>query len=116
MALPTRAFRIGSHRMPCARGFLPSCSTLQPCVRSGAKWGVSAFPAPSSWEEGLKVVTGAGGVDGNMAGFEAALGLSAIHRAQVALLSDMDEIADALYGRKAKEAVKAAPKELLTVA
>jgi len=68
-------------------------------------------------EEGLLIVTGAGGVtSAEMDAFEAALRLPNIHRAQAGLIADMDEIADALYGRKAKEAVKAAPKELLTVA
>jgi len=60
-------------------------------------------------EEGLRIVTGAGGVnDAEMAGFEAALGLPAIHRAQAGLIFDMDDIADALYNRKAKQAQKAA--------
>jgi alkylation response protein AidB-like acyl-CoA dehydrogenase len=54
-------------------------------------------------EDGLRWVTGAGGVsDAEMAAFEAALGLGAIHRAQAGLISDMDYLADVLYGRAAK--------------
>jgi len=56
-------------------------------------------------QEGLKWVAGAGGVSGTeMAAFEAALGLPAIHRAQAGLISDMDYISDVLYGRAAKRA------------
>jgi alkylation response protein AidB-like acyl-CoA dehydrogenase len=51
-------------------------------------------------EEGLRWVIGAGGVNQNdVAAFEAGLGLPAIHRAQAGLISDMDYIADVLYGR-----------------
>ena len=58
-------------------------------------------------EEGLRWVIGAGGVnDSEIAAFETSLGLSAIHRAQSGLISDMDYVADALYGRAAKSAVK----------
>ena len=54
-------------------------------------------------EEGLRWVCGAGGVtDSDMAAFEAALGLHAIHRAQAGLIADMDYIADVLYSRVAK--------------
>ena len=54
-------------------------------------------------EQGLQWVAGAGGVsDSEMAAFEAALGLAAIHRAQVGLISDMDYIGDVIYGRAAK--------------
>ena len=54
-------------------------------------------------EEGLRWVCGAGGVkDSEMTAFEAALGLSAIHRAQSGLISDMDYVADVLYNRVAK--------------
>jgi alkylation response protein AidB-like acyl-CoA dehydrogenase len=68
-------------------------------------------------EEGLRIMTGAGGVtNAEMDAFEAALGLPNIHRAQAGLIPDMDEIADALYSRTAKETVKEAPKEVLTVA
>ena len=51
----------------------------------------------------MRWVCGAGGVsDSEMAAFEAALGLPAIHRAQAGLISDMDYIADVLYSRVAK--------------
>jgi alkylation response protein AidB-like acyl-CoA dehydrogenase len=54
-------------------------------------------------EEGLRWVTGAGGVsDAEMAAFETALGLPAIHRAQAGLIADMDYIGDVLYNRAAK--------------
>lgn len=60
-------------------------------------------------EEGMRWVIGAGGVsDGEMSAFESALGLSAIHRAQAGLITDMDYVADVLYGRAAKEAGQAA--------
>ena len=55
-------------------------------------------------------LTGAGGVsDAEMAAFEAALGLPAIHRAQAGLIADMDYVADVLYGRAQKR-----PAEELT--
>ena len=38
-----------------------------------------------------------------MAAFEAALGLPAIHRAQAGLIADMDYVADVLYDRVAKQ-------------
>jgi alkylation response protein AidB-like acyl-CoA dehydrogenase len=54
-------------------------------------------------EEGLRWVSGAGGVsDSEMVTFETALGLHAIHRAQAGLLADMDYIADVIYSRVAK--------------
>jgi alkylation response protein AidB-like acyl-CoA dehydrogenase len=60
-------------------------------------------------QEGLQWVTGAGGVsETEMAAFEAALGLPAIHRAQAGLIADMDYVADVLYGRVAKRAGVAA--------
>ena len=60
-------------------------------------------------EEGLRWVVGAGGVsDAEMAGFETSLGLPAIHRAQSGLISDLDYIADVLYGRAAKRTELAA--------
>jgi alkylation response protein AidB-like acyl-CoA dehydrogenase len=60
-------------------------------------------------EEGLRWVTGAGGVsDAEMAAFETSLGLSAIHRAQAGLIADMDYVGDVLYGRVAKQAAPAA--------
>ena len=56
-------------------------------------------------EEGLRWVCGAGGVeDSEMAAFEAAVGLPAIHRAQAALIADMDYVADVLFNRVAKRA------------
>ncbi len=60
-------------------------------------------------EEGLRWVIGAGGIgDSEMAGFETSLGLPAIHRAQSGLISDLDYIADVLYGRAAKRTEVAA--------
>ena len=56
-------------------------------------------------EEGLRWVTGAGGVNGSeMADFETALGLPAIHRAQAGSISDMDYVADVIYARVTKPA------------
>jgi alkylation response protein AidB-like acyl-CoA dehydrogenase len=60
-------------------------------------------------EEGLRWVVGAGGIsDAEMPGFETSLGLPAIHRAQSGLISDLDYIADVLYGRAAKRTELAA--------
>jgi alkylation response protein AidB-like acyl-CoA dehydrogenase len=60
-------------------------------------------------EEGLRWVIGAGGVsDADLAGFEKSLGLTAIHQAQAGLISDMDFVADVLYGRVAKRKEQAA--------
>ncbi|MFZ0798490.1 MAG: acyl-CoA dehydrogenase family protein, partial [Terriglobales bacterium] len=60
-------------------------------------------------EEGLRWVVGAGGVgDSEIAAFETSLGLPAVHRAQSGLISDMDYVADVLYGRAAKSKVVAA--------
>jgi alkylation response protein AidB-like acyl-CoA dehydrogenase len=60
-------------------------------------------------EEGLRWVIGAGGVsDSEIAAFETSLGLPAIHRAQSGLISDLDYVADVLYGRAAKKTVAAA--------
>ncbi len=54
--------------------------------------------------EGLQWVVGAGGVsESDMAAFETALGLAAIHRAQAGLTADMDYIADVIYGRAQKQ-------------
>jgi alkylation response protein AidB-like acyl-CoA dehydrogenase len=51
-------------------------------------------------EEALRWVIGAGGVSqAEVPAFEASLGLPAIHRTQAGLISDMDYIADVLYGR-----------------
>jgi len=59
-------------------------------------------------EEGLRWICGAGGVnDAEMPIFETSLQLSAVHRAQVGLISDMDLIADVLYARAAKPALAA---------
>ena len=58
-------------------------------------------------EEGLRWVVGAGGVnEGEIAAFETSLGLPAIHRAQAGLISDMDYVADVLYGRAAKRTAR----------
>ncbi|MBX7222215.1 MAG: acyl-CoA dehydrogenase family protein [Blastocatellia bacterium] len=51
-------------------------------------------------QEGMKWVAGANGVtDAEMTGFETALRLSAIHRAQKGLFDDMTAVADTLYDR-----------------
>jgi alkylation response protein AidB-like acyl-CoA dehydrogenase len=60
-------------------------------------------------EEGLRWASGADAVgDADMAAFEASLRLPAIHRAQTGLISDMDFIADVIYGRAAKRSGLAA--------
>jgi alkylation response protein AidB-like acyl-CoA dehydrogenase len=60
-------------------------------------------------EDGLRWVIGAGGVsDADIPAFESSLGLPAIHRVQAGLISDMDHVADVLYGRAAKKAELAA--------
>jgi alkylation response protein AidB-like acyl-CoA dehydrogenase len=60
-------------------------------------------------EEGLRWITGSGGVtDAEMPAFETSLGLPAIHRAQAGSVSDMDHVADVLYGRTAKRTALAA--------
>jgi len=60
-------------------------------------------------EEGLRWVVGAGGIsDAEVPGFETSLGLPAIHRAQSGLISDLDYVADVLYGRAAKRTELAA--------
>ena len=60
-------------------------------------------------EDGVRWIGGASGVeDSAMPAFEASLGLPAIHRAQAGLISDMDLIADVVYGRAAKRAAVAA--------
>ena len=60
-------------------------------------------------EEGLRWVVGAAGMtESEIAAFETSLGLLAVHHAQVSLISDMDYIADVLYGRVAKSAGLAA--------
>ncbi len=58
--------------------------------------------------EGLRWIIGAGpeGLDagGELAAFEAAVNLPAIHRAQIGLIPDMDFVADVLYGRAIRAA------------
>jgi alkylation response protein AidB-like acyl-CoA dehydrogenase len=59
-------------------------------------------------EEGLRWLSGAGGVnDAELSAFETSLQFSAVHRAQAGLISDMDFIADVLYSRAAKPALAA---------
>jgi len=59
-------------------------------------------------EEGVRWVCGAGALsDAELTAFETSLQLSAVHRAQVGLMSDMDFIADVLYARAAKPALAA---------
>ena len=54
-------------------------------------------------EEGLRWIIGAGGISASdLPGFERSLGLPAIHQAQAGLISDMDYVADVLYGRAAR--------------
>jgi alkylation response protein AidB-like acyl-CoA dehydrogenase len=53
-------------------------------------------------EDGMRWIAGSGGVsEAETGAFAASLGMPAIHRAQAGLLSDMDLIADVLYGRSA---------------
>jgi len=53
--------------------------------------------------DGLRWIAGAGGVaDAEVATFEASLGLSTVHRAQIGLIADMDYVGDVLYGRTQK--------------
>ncbi len=60
-------------------------------------------------EEGARWIIGAGGVSSaDLPAFEKGLGLPAIHQAQAELISDMDYVADVLYGRVAKHAEQAA--------
>ena len=60
-------------------------------------------------EDGLRCVAGAGAISAvETAAFEASLGLPAIHQAQAGLISDMDFIADVLYGRVAAAAAASA--------
>jgi alkylation response protein AidB-like acyl-CoA dehydrogenase len=59
-------------------------------------------------EEGIRWVCGAGTMsDAEISAFETSLQLSAVHRAQAGLMSDMDFIADVLYARAAKPALAA---------
>jgi len=60
-------------------------------------------------QQGLQWLAGAGAVgDSEMAMFETALRLPEIHRAQAGLIADMDFVADAVYGRPARNVVVAA--------
>jgi alkylation response protein AidB-like acyl-CoA dehydrogenase len=54
-------------------------------------------------QDGLRWVAGAGGATAaEMSALETKLGIPAIHRAQAGLISDMDYVADVLYGRASK--------------
>jgi alkylation response protein AidB-like acyl-CoA dehydrogenase len=54
-------------------------------------------------EEGTRWVIGAGGINSaELAAFEQSVKLQAIHQAQAGLISDLDYVADVLYGRAAK--------------
>jgi len=58
-------------------------------------------------EDGLSYVIGASGLsDAEIPAFQAALGSTAIHRAQAGLVADMDYVADVLYGRVKKPAAE----------
>ena len=60
-------------------------------------------------EEGMRLIIGAGGVSAaDLPALANSFGLPAIHEAQSGLISDLDFIADVLYGRAAKRAEKAA--------
>lgn len=60
-------------------------------------------------EEGVRWIMGTGGIsEADLAGFETAIGLPAIHRVQAGLIGDMDFIADTIYNRAAKQVQKAA--------
>jgi acyl-CoA dehydrogenase len=51
-------------------------------------------------EEGLRWIAGVGEItDADIAGFESALNLSAIHKAQSGMITDMDFVADVIYER-----------------
>jgi alkylation response protein AidB-like acyl-CoA dehydrogenase len=60
-------------------------------------------------EDGLRWVIGAGGIGNNdFAALEKLLALPAIHQAQAGLITDLDYVADVLYGRAAKRMEQAA--------
>jgi alkylation response protein AidB-like acyl-CoA dehydrogenase len=60
-------------------------------------------------EEGLRWITGAGGVsDAELPAFELSVGMPAVHRAQAGQIADMDYIADVLYGRAATKSATVA--------
>jgi alkylation response protein AidB-like acyl-CoA dehydrogenase len=55
-------------------------------------------------QEGLRWVVGGAGVSAaELAALETTIGLPAIHRAQAGLISDLDFVADVIYGRLAKQ-------------
>jgi len=59
--------------------------------------------------DGFRWICGSGGLaDAEMAEFEAKLGMPAIHRAQAALLADMDYVADVLFNRVVERATVSA--------
>jgi alkylation response protein AidB-like acyl-CoA dehydrogenase len=59
-------------------------------------------------EEGLRWIIGGGGVsNGDLSILESTIKLSAIHQAQAGLISDLDYVADVLYGRAAKRELAA---------
>ena len=59
-------------------------------------------------EEGMRWICGAGSLsDTEITAFETSLQLSAVHRAQVGLMHDMDLIVDVLFDRAAKTALAA---------
>jgi alkylation response protein AidB-like acyl-CoA dehydrogenase len=65
-------------------------------------------------QDGLRCVVGAGGVtDAEVPQFEASLRFSAIHRAQAGLVTDMDYVADVLYGRTRKHSAEQVTEVLL---
>jgi alkylation response protein AidB-like acyl-CoA dehydrogenase len=64
-------------------------------AQEGLRWIVGATPAGQAG-------------DGEVAAFEAALNLSAIRRAQVGLIPDMDFVADVIYGRANRAAARVA--------
>ena len=84
-----------------------------PCTRSGHERTVTkgdlVAPTPDEWSflidptdvgEGLRWIAGADGIaEAQLAGFEEALGIRAVHAAQVGLMDDMNRIADAIYER-----------------
>ena len=58
--------------------------------------------------DGLRwVVAGGAFTEAELSAFEITIGLPAIHRAQAGLISDLDFVADVLYGRAAKHQVAA---------
>jgi hypothetical protein len=54
-------------------------------------------------DDGLRWLIGAGGLSpSEISAFETSINLPAIHRAQAGLITDLDFVADILYGRAAK--------------